>query len=85
MFNSPLDTNVLILAAITAESSDNKEDAAKYYVRLADAKVDGEGFESVYRFLVSYYFAKKIYPILKNTKHWELSYILKANISLLIK
>ena len=62
VFNSPLDTNVLILAAITAESSDNKEDAAKYYVRLADAKVDGEGFESVYRFLVSYYFAKKDIP-----------------------
>ncbi|HRF19233.1 MAG TPA: hypothetical protein PK977_13755, partial [Chitinophagaceae bacterium] len=62
IFNSPLDTNVLILAAITAESSDNKEDAAKYYVRLADAKVDGDGFESVYRFLVSYYFGKKDIP-----------------------
>lgn len=59
VFNAPLDTNVLILASITAESSGNKDDAAKYYVRLADAKVEGEGFESVYRFLVSYYFGKK--------------------------
>jgi hypothetical protein len=57
--NSPLDTNVLILAGITAESSNNNDDAANYYSRLADAKVGGDGFESVYRFLVSYYFKKK--------------------------
>ncbi len=54
-----VDTNVLILAGITAENSDHKDAAAKYYGRLADNKVTGDGFESVYRFLVSYYFAKK--------------------------
>lgn len=59
LFTSPLDTNVLILAGITAESSDNRDDAALFYGRLADAKVGGEGFESVYRFLVSHYFNKK--------------------------
>lgn len=56
---SSLDTNVLILAGITAENSGNKDDAAKYYTRLADNKMKGDGFESVYRFLVGYYFAKK--------------------------
>ncbi len=54
-----LDTNVLILAGIAAENSGNKEDAVKFYGRLADNKVTGDGFESVYRFLVSHYFAKK--------------------------
>lgn len=55
----PLDTNVLILAGITADNSGNKDEAAKIYTRLADNNITGEGFESVYRFLVSYSFAKK--------------------------
>jgi hypothetical protein len=54
-----MDTNVLVLAAITAENSGNKDDAAKLYGRLADSKIGGDGFESVYRFLVSYSFGKK--------------------------
>lgn len=54
-----LDTNVLILAGVTAEQSDHKEDAAIYYGRLADHKITGDGFESVYRFLVSHSFEKK--------------------------
>lgn len=59
LINVPVDTNVLILAAITAENSGNKDDAAKYYTRLADATVAGDGFEGVYRFLVSHSFGKK--------------------------
>lgn len=59
LLQTALDTNVLILAGITAENSNNKEDAVKYYSRLADNKVTGEGFESVYRYLVSHYFGKK--------------------------
>ncbi|MET0634945.1 MAG: hypothetical protein ABWZ25_02890 [Chitinophagaceae bacterium] len=59
ILTSPLDTNVMILAAYTAENSGNKEDAAKYYTRLADAKVGGAGYEGVYRFLVTYNFNKK--------------------------
>ncbi|MDZ4794756.1 MAG: hypothetical protein SGI83_10800 [Bacteroidota bacterium] len=58
LFQSALDTNVLILAGISAENSNHKEDAVKYYSRLANNKVTGDGFESVYRYLVSYYFAK---------------------------
>lgn len=59
LFLTPLDTNVQILAGVTAENSNNKEEAVLYYSRLADNKVDGEGFESVYRYLVSHYFGKK--------------------------
>lgn len=58
ILNSPLDTNVLILAGVTAENSSTKDEAIKYYTRLADSKVTGDGFESVYRYLVSHYFGK---------------------------
>lgn len=59
LITAPLDTNVLILAGITAENSKNSDDAARYYGRLADAKIPGAEFESIYRFLVDYYFRKK--------------------------
>lgn len=59
MLKVPIDTNVLILAGITAEKSENKDDAAKFYGRLADAKISGDGFESIYRYMVSYYIEKK--------------------------
>jgi hypothetical protein len=59
LLTSPLDTNVLILAGITAESGGFKDDAATYYTKLADAKVGGDGYEGVYRFLVTYTFGKK--------------------------
>ncbi len=59
LLTASVDTNVLILAGITAENGGHKDDAAKYYSRLADKKITGDGFESVYRFLVSHYFGKK--------------------------
>ncbi len=59
ILNSSLDTNAVVLAAVTAESSDQKDEAAKYYARLADAKLGGPNYESVYRFLVTYNFTKK--------------------------
>ncbi|RYY53083.1 MAG: hypothetical protein EOO09_19210 [Chitinophagaceae bacterium] len=68
ILTAPLDTNVMILAAYTAENSDAKEDAAKYYTRLADAKVGGTGFEGVYRFLVTYNFNKKDIPAFEKYK-----------------
>lgn len=58
LINTPLDTNALVLAGLVAENAGFKNDAAKYYSRLADAGIGGEGFESVYRYLVSYYFAQ---------------------------
>ncbi|MBM3412538.1 MAG: hypothetical protein FJY19_04065 [Bacteroidetes bacterium] len=59
VLTSSLDTNVLILAAITAETGGFKDDAAAYYTKLADAKVGGDGYEGVYRYLVTYHFGKK--------------------------
>lgn len=59
LFQSAIDTNILILAGITAESSSTKDEAVMYYSRLADNKITGDGFESVYRYLVSHYFGKK--------------------------
>src|SRR5688572_1691549 len=58
LLNTPLDTNVVILAAVSAETSGNKDEAARYYGRLADAKIKGENYESIYRFLVTHYFTK---------------------------
>lgn len=59
LLSSDLDTNVVILAGITAESSNQKDEAAKYYSRLADARLTGANYESIYRFLVTHYFTKK--------------------------
>ncbi|MGZ8509705.1 MAG: hypothetical protein ACXWWA_04985, partial [Chitinophagaceae bacterium] len=59
LLTSPLDTNAVILAGITAEQSNQKDEAAKYYGILADAKVSGANYESLYRFLVTHHFTKK--------------------------
>ncbi len=63
-----LDTNALILAGITAENTNKKDEAAKYYMRLADSKISGDGFETIYRFLVSYSFGKKDIPTFEKYK-----------------
>src|SRR5688572_25331315 len=52
------DTNSLILAGVTAESSKHDDDAAKYYARLADIKLKDKEYESIYRFLVNNSFRK---------------------------
>ena len=59
LLTSALDTNVIILAGITAEQSNQKDEAAKYYGKLADAKISGANYESIYRFLVTHHFTKK--------------------------
>jgi hypothetical protein len=59
LLTSPIDTNVLILAGITSESGGFKDDALQYYQKLANAKVGGDGFEGVYRYLITYSFGKK--------------------------
>lgn len=55
----PTDTNSLVLAGITAESSNHIDDAAKYYARLADIKIADREYESIYRFLVNHSYKKK--------------------------
>jgi hypothetical protein len=68
LIKSALDTNVVILAGIVSEQGGKKEDAAKYYGRLADAKIGGNDFESIYRYLVSYYFTIKNIPLFEKYK-----------------
>lgn len=58
ILSGPLDTNVVVLAALTAENAGNKEEASKYYARIADQKLKGDNYESIYRFLVTHYFTK---------------------------
>lgn len=59
IINVPADTNSLLLAGLTAENGGMKDEAAKYYTRMADLKARGNGFEGIYRFLVQYYYGKK--------------------------
>src|SRR5260221_5204768 len=54
-----IDTNSLILAGISAENSGHPDDAAIYYSRLADHRIAGPEYESIYSYLVKYYFTKK--------------------------
>ncbi len=56
--NSPLDTVVVLYAGYTAEQLGDKAKAAQFYKELADARVESS-YESVYNFLVIYYFEKK--------------------------
>ncbi len=58
ILSTTLDTNVVILAGIISENNGITEDAVKFYGRLADNRIGGDGFESVYRYLVNYYFQK---------------------------
>jgi hypothetical protein len=55
----PADTNSLLLAGITSESAGLKDEAVKYYGRMADLRVTGQGYEGIYRYLVNYYAGKK--------------------------
>jgi tetratricopeptide (TPR) repeat protein len=53
-----LDTSVVLYTGISAEKGGKKDDAAVYYAKLADAKVNGEGMVEIYKWLTDYY-AKK--------------------------
>jgi hypothetical protein len=58
VFSIPVDTNALIMAGFTAENSGHRDDAAKYYTRLADNKIGGKGNDFLYRFLIVYNYQK---------------------------
>lgn len=54
----PVDTNALYYAGILAEQTKHPDEAMKYNTRLADLKVSGTNYQSVYEGLVRYYAAK---------------------------
>ena len=59
ILQADIDTNVVIMVGVTAENAGKRDVAAKYYAMLADKKINGDGFESVYRYLVNYYYVGK--------------------------
>jgi len=58
MIPVPIDTTAILLAGATAQNAEMMDDAAKYYGRLADAKIGGTDNEFIYPFLVDYYSKK---------------------------
>lgn len=68
VLKTAVDTNLLILAGYTAEQANDLDGASTYYSRLANAKVGGDGFENIYRFLVRQNFAKKDLPAFEKYK-----------------
>jgi len=57
--NIAADTASLLFAAITADNAGLKDEAVKYYSRLADLKAGGKDYEGSYQFLMRYYALKK--------------------------
>lgn len=57
--NIKLDTTVVLYAGITSEKSGKKDDAALYYGKLAEAKINGENNDQIYGWLVGHYAEKK--------------------------
>ncbi len=54
-----LDTTVILYTGITAEKAGKKDEAATYYARLANAKINGENNDQIYGWLTGYYMEKK--------------------------
>lgn len=54
----PIDTTAIYLAGASHQNAKKYDEAAAYYGRLADAKVTGEDYSSMYKFLMSYHFEK---------------------------
>jgi len=56
--NSSFDTTSYLYAGATAQNAKKQEEAAKYYGVIAEHKVVGKDYESIYDFLVKYYLGK---------------------------
>ena len=57
--NLALDTNAVLYAAVSAEKLNRPDQATKYYSQLIDARVKGEGFVEIYKWVANYYFENK--------------------------
>lgn len=56
---STIDTTMVLFTGVAAQNSKQIDSAAKYYARLADLKITGEDYESIYQFLIQYSMDKK--------------------------
>ena len=86
--NMAFDTTSLLYAGYSSQNAQKGADACKYYARLAEAKVGGEGFVDIYKYLVITYMndkkeesfrkyvalAKQVYPK-ENWDDYEIEYI----------
>ncbi|HLD53915.1 MAG TPA: hypothetical protein VJA82_11460 [Sediminibacterium sp.] len=84
----PFDTTSILYCAYSFQNAQKPDDAVKYYTRLAESKVTGEGFADIYKYLVDYntkkknkegfdkYMAlgKEVYPA-ENWEDFEIEYI----------
>jgi len=70
----PLDTALVLNAAIAATQAKKEEMALSHYKKLVDANVSGKNYEEVYEYLVSYYNTKEdqasLQPILTKAKSY---------------
>lgn len=82
------DTTSILYCAYSFQNAQKMDEASKYYARLADRKVTGEGFADIYKFLVDHYtksknktdfenylaIGKEVYPK-ENWEDFEIEYI----------
>lgn len=87
--NIAFDTTALLYTGYSLQNANKLEGASKYYGKLADNKVKGEGYIEVYRFLVVYYtntnnkaqfdkylaLAKEVYPKEMPWDEFEMDFI----------
>ncbi|SJZ94464.1 hypothetical protein [Sediminibacterium ginsengisoli] len=57
--NITFDTTALLYAGYSAQNANKADAAVKFYSRLADHKVSGEGYVDVYKYLLLHFIEKK--------------------------
>ncbi|MFM2361299.1 MAG: hypothetical protein RLZZ316_201 [Bacteroidota bacterium] len=57
--NVKMDTTVVLYAGIVAERAKNKDEAAFYYGKLAEAKVNSKEYIDIYKWLADFYYQDK--------------------------
>lgn len=56
---APFDTTSILYAAYSNQNAKQLDNASKYYLRLAEAKCTGEGYQDIYKFLVEHFMNQK--------------------------
>ena len=58
MITYGFDTTTVLYAGISAEKANKPDDAAIYYGKIADRKIESQGFVEIYKWLADYYSKK---------------------------